>query len=163
MDWSTCVGMQDAKCVSTPVDASSKLVKSVESDVCFDPSVYKSAVGSLLYLSTGTRPDIAFAVSNVAKFSSNPTKQHWTAVKRILRYLKGTRNFGLLYTNGNVDEFIGYSDSDWAGDLDDRKSTSGYVFMMSGAPISWRSKKQTSVAPEAEYIALSSATQKQCG
>ncbi len=86
-----------------------------------------------MYLSTGTRPDIAFAVSNVAKFSSNPTKQHWTAVKRILRYLKGTRNFGLLYTNGNVDEFIGYSDSDWAGDLDDRKSTSGYVC---GAPIS---------------------------
>ena len=69
-------GMQDAKSVATPVDTSTKLVKAVESDEMFDKAVYQSAVGSLLYLSTGTRPDIAFAVGNVARFSANPTKPH---------------------------------------------------------------------------------------
>ena len=155
-------GMQNAKSVSTPVDLGTKLAKFADGDQIFDHSVYQSAVGSLLYLSTGTRPDIAFAVSNVAKFSSNPGTKHWKAVKRILRYLKGTAGLGLLYLATNTDELHGYSDSDWAGDLDDRKSTSGYLFRLSGAPISWRSRKQTSVAlstAEAEYVSLSSATQ----
>lgn len=155
-------GMQDAKSVATPVDTSSKLVKTTEDDVLVDRSIYQSAVGSLLYLSTSTRPDIAFAVSNVAKFSANPTTRHWTGVKRILRYFKGTPDLGLHYTSSDVDDLIGYSDSDWAGNLDDRRSVSRYMFMLCGAPISWRSKKQTSVAlstAEAEYIALSSATQ----
>ena len=155
-------GMQDAKSVATPVDTSSKLVKATEDDVLVDQSIYQSAVGSLLYLSTSTRPDIAFAVSNVAKFSANPTTRHWTGVKRILRYLKGTSDLGLHYTSSDVDDLIGYSDSDWAGNLDDRRSVSGYMFMLCGAPISWMSKKQTSVAlstAEAEYIALSTATQ----
>lgn len=155
-------GMQDARSVVTPVDTSSKLVKAAKDDVLFDQSIYQSAVGSLLYLSTGTRPDIAFAVSDVAKFSANPTQRHWTGVKRILRYLKGTSDLGLHYTSSDVDGLVGYSDSDWAGDLDDRKSVSGYMFKLCGAPISWRSKKQTSVAlstAEAEYIALSGATQ----
>ena len=155
-------GMQDAKSVSTPVDLGTKLAKFADGDEIFDHSVYQSAIGSLLYLSTGTRPDIAFAVSNVAKFSSNPGTKHWKAVKRILRYLKGTAGLGLLYLATNTDELHGYSDSDWAGDLDDRKSTSGYLFRLSGAPISWRSRKQTSVAlstAEAEYVSLSSATQ----
>ena len=117
----------------------------IEGDL-FDSEVYRSAVGSLLYVSTGTRPDIAFAVSMVAKFSSKPTKQHWQGVKRILRYLKGTADLGLLYRRSDAEELTGYSDSDWAGDLDDRKSTSGYMFMLSGAPISWKSRKQSSVA-----------------
>ena len=155
-------GMQDAKSVVTPVDTSTKLVKAVEDDGLVDRSLYQSAVGSLLYLSTSTRPDIAFAVSNVAKFYANPTQRHWTGVKRILRYLKGTSDLGLHYTSSDVDDLVGYSDSDWAGDLDDRKSVSGYMFKLCGAPISWRSKKQTSVAlstAEAEYVALSGATQ----
>jgi len=138
--------MQDAKSVATLVDTSTKLVKAVEDDVLADQSLYQSAVGSLLYLSTSTRPDIAFAESNVAKFSANPTKRHWTGVKRILRYLKGTSDLGLHYTSNDVDNLVGYLDSDWAGDLDGRKSTSGYLFKLCGAPISWRSKKQTSVA-----------------
>ena len=155
-------GMQDAKSVVTPVDASSKLVKAAEDDVMFDKGVYQSAVGSLLYLSTGTRPDIAFAVGNVARFSANSTKRHWTGVKRILRYLKGTSDLGLHYSSSVDEDLVGYSDSDWAGDLDDRRSVSGYMFKLCGAPISWRSKKQASVAlstAEAEYVALSSATQ----
>jgi len=155
-------GMQDARSVSTPVDLGTKLTNFADGDEIFYHSVYQSAVGSLLYLLTGMRPNIAFAVSNVAKFSSNPTSKHWKAVKRILRYLKGTAGLGLLYLASNTDELHGYSDSDWAGDLDDRKSISGYLFRLSGAPISWRSTKQTSVAlstAEAEYVSPSSATQ----
>ncbi len=154
--------MQDVKSVSTPVDTSIKLTKAVDSKELFDQNIYQSAVGCLLYLSTSTRPDISFAVSNVAKYSSEPTRKHWTAVKRILRYLMGTATLGLMYTARSPDDLHGYSDSDWAGDLDDRKSTSGYMFLLSGAPVSWRSKKQTTVAlstAEAEYIALCYASQ----
>ena len=75
-----------------------------------------------------TRPDIIFAVSNVSKFCSNPTKQHWIAVKRIMRYLKGTQNHGLLYKKVESKTCVHLSDSDWAGDHDDRRSTSGYIF-----------------------------------
>ena len=125
-------GLKDAKPVATPVCVSSKLSKATEDDELFDKSLYQSAVGSLQYLSTITRPDITFAVSNVAKYCSEPTEEHWTAVKRIMRYLKGTHNFGLLYKKSNSNSCIGFSDSDWAGDLDDRRSTSGYIFQVAG-------------------------------
>ena len=101
-------------------------------------------------------------VSNVAKFCSKPSKEHWTAVKRIMRYLKDTQNYGLLYKKVESASCIGFSDSDWAGDVGDRRSTSGYVFQIGGTSISWRSKKQSCVAlstAEAEYIALSQAAQ----
>ena len=155
-------GMEKAKTVTTPVDASVKLIKATEDDECVDQQLYQSAVGSLLYLSTATRPDITYAVSNVAKYSAKPTKHHWIAVKRILRYLKGTLNYSLFYSKGGATECVGFSDSDWGGDLHDRKSTSGYLFQISGAAVSWRSKKQTCVAlstAEAEYMALASAAQ----
>jgi hypothetical protein len=122
---------------------------------------FRSAVGSLIYLVTGTRPDIAVAVGEVAKFCNNPGKQHWAAVKRIFRYLKGTEDFGLLVNPSN-DTLIGYSDADWAGDLDSRRSTTGYVFTIGGVPVSWKSKRQPTVAlstAEAEYMALSAACQ----
>ena len=151
----------ESKQVDTPSDPSMKLTKKTESEEEFDKVKYQSAVGSLLYLSTRSRPDIAFAVGNAARYCAQPTQLHWSAVKRILRYLKGTTHLGLMYRPDNS-TLVGYSDADWAGDTNDRKSTSGYVFMMSGSAISWRSKKQSSVAlstAEAEYIALSSATQ----
>ena len=154
--------MEESNAVSTPIQLGSNLVKAVEEDDMFDQEIYQSAVGSLLYLSTRTRPDISYAVSSVARFTSKPTKQHWTAVKRIFRYLNGTISLGLLYSKDKEKECTGYSDADWAGDVNDRKSTSGYVFKLSGAAISWRSKKQSCVAlstAEAEYIALASATQ----
>ena len=150
--------MEESKAVSTPIQLGSYLVKAVDEDDMFD----QSAVGSLLYLSTRTRPDITYAVSSVARFTSKPTKQHWTAAKRIFRYLNGTISFRLLYSKDKEKECTGYSDADWAGDLNDRKSTSGFVFKLSGAAISWRSKKQSCVAlstAEAEYIALASAAQ----
>ena len=153
--------MKDAKPVSTPVDISSKM--NIDSDSPpVDELLYQSAVGSLLYLSSWTRPDIAFAVNTVAKYNSNPTMEHWKAVKRILRYLKGTSEQGIKYSKDSKENIIGYCDADWAGDRSDRKSTSGYVFHLAEAPISWRSKKQSCVAlstAEAEYVALASAAQ----
>ena len=156
-------GMENAKPISTPVAVNTKLTLKTEDSEYFDKETYQSAVGSLLYLSTRTRPDITFAVNNIARFSSNPTTQHWTAVKRIFRYLKGTIHLGLLYErNGLKKLIIGYSDADWGGDCNDHKSTSGYLFLVGGTAVSWRSNKQTCVAlstAEAEYMALASAAQ----
>ena len=123
---------------------------------------YQSAVGSLLYLSSATRPDITFAVNNVTKFSEKPTKEHWSAVKSIFRYLKGTVNYGLQYSRDAREECVGFCDADWAGDTNDRKSVSGYLFQLNGCSVCWRSKKQPCIAlstAEAEYIALSAAVQ----
>lgn len=155
-------GMENSKPINTPVDVSMKLVKATDDSEKVDQAEYQSAVGSLLYLSTRTRADIAYAVGSVARFCAEPTKQHWMAVKRIMRYLNGTLELGMLYSEAEKKECVGYSDADWAGDLNDRKSTSGYIFQMSGAAISWRSKKQTCVAlstAESEYMALASAAQ----
>ena len=113
--------MNEAKPIATPVNTGLKLIKATESDELVDEGLYQFAVGSLQYLSTMTRPDITFAVSTVAKFCSKPTKEHWIAVKRIMRYLKGSINYGLLYRKiESSASFIGFSDSDWAGDVDDR-------------------------------------------
>ncbi|CAB4023016.1 Hypothetical predicted protein, partial [Paramuricea clavata] len=154
--------MENCKPVETHVNLSSKLVSAMEDSELFNKEEYQSAVVSLLYLSSATRPDITFAVNNVAKFSANPTNEHWTAVKRIFRYLKGTVNYGLLYSENASPDCVGFSDADWAGDLNDRKSTSGYRFQINGAAVSWRSKKKTCVAlstAEAEYVAFSAAAQ----
>ena len=154
--------MENSNAVDTPFEAGTKLVKSQESDKPYDKTKYQSAIGSLLFLSNRTRPDISFAVGKTSRYSSNPSNIHWSAVKRIMRYLNGTIHLGLAYMRCRSERLVGYSDADWAGDLDDRISTSGYVFKLSEAPISWRSKKQTCVAlstAEAEYMALASAVQ----
>ena len=156
--------MENSRPVSTPCDAGVKLQKAKDEDELCKQDQYQSAVGSLLYLSTKTRPDLAYAVANVSKYCAKPTQLHWVAVKRIMRYLNGSLMLGLHYSNNAEEgkELIGYSDADWAGDLDDRKSTSGFIFSLSGGAVSWRSKKQTCVAlstAEAEYIALAAAFQ----
>ncbi len=157
------IEMENSKPVATPVDINTKLVKPLDDDEGIDQTRFQSAVGSLLYLSTRTRPDIAYAVNNVAKFCAKPTKQHWTAVKCIMRYLNGTLDLGLLYHKEESKECVGFSDADWAGDQDDRRSMYMYMHVyISGAAVSWRSKKQSCVAlstAEAEYMALASATQ----
>ena len=115
-----------------------------------------------MYLMVCTRPDIAYAVSVLSRFMSNPKEKHWRFVKMLLKYLKTTREYSLIYPNQNTTILTGYSDSDHAGDLGDRKSTSGFLFILSGCTISWKSVKQSTVAissSEAEYIALSQATQ----
>ena len=154
--------MSECKSAPSPAAADTKLVKADDSSEMTDQAQYQSAVGSLLFLSTRSRPDLSFAVANAARFCSNPTKEHWMSVKRIFRYIKGTINYGLLYKKDGNCDLVGYADADWAGDVNDRKSTSGYVFQLNGAPISWSSKKQTCVAlstAEAEYASLSSAAQ----
>ena len=157
-------GMEHSKPARTPMAQGMKLLKATEHSEMVDATLYQSAVGSLLYLSGWTRPDIAFSVSSVSRFCSRPTKEHWTAVKRIFRYLNGTLNYGLVYEKNEDknDGLIGYSDADWAGDANDRRSTSGYLFMMAGAAVSWKSRKQTCVAlstAEAEYVAIAAAAQ----
>lgn len=155
-------GLEGANTVSTPADLNVKMEKNDGASQPADQKIYQSLVGSLLYAAMATRPDIAQAVAAVSKFNSNPSEAHLTAAKRILRYLKGTANFGLKYQRSGKMEFIGYSDADWAGDKDDRHSTTGNVFMMAGSSVNWLSKKQSVVAlstAEAEYIALSTATQ----
>ena len=121
-------GMEHAKAINTPVDVSMKLIKASVEDKCLDQKCYQSAVGSLLYLSTTTTPDITYAVSNIAKFSANPTKLRWTAVKHIFRYLKGTLNYRLFFSREGSTDCVGFSDADWDGDHNDRKSISGYPF-----------------------------------
>ncbi|XP_071913958.1 secreted RxLR effector protein 161-like [Coffea arabica] len=103
-----------------------------------------------------TRPDIAYAVSKLSRFTSNPSADHWKAILRVLKYLLYTRNFGLHYTRYPV-VLEGYADANWISDIKDSKSTSGYVFTLAGGAVSWKSSKQTIVARstmESEFIAL---------
>ena len=153
-------GMSDCKATVSPVDLSLRLLPSDNATKVDAP--FREAVGALMHLMTATRPDIAYAVGYVSRFMENPQQEHWIAVKRIFRYLQGTKSHGICYQPNDKIDFRGYSDADWAGDHADRKSTSGYLFMLLGAPISWGSKKQSSVSlstSEAEYIALSLAIQ----
>jgi hypothetical protein len=125
-----------------------------------DKHTYMQMVGSLIYLSTISRPDIAFAVSKIAQNMSNPTQHDWVRAKRILRYLQGTKDIQLCFSKNGNSELIGYSDADWAG-ATNRKSTGGYLFMLAGAPISWSSKLQDTTAlstMEAELISNCEAT-----
>jgi hypothetical protein len=136
-----------------------------------DQELYRGMVGSLLYLASWTRPDIAFSVSDLSRFVSNPGKPHLEAAKRVFRYIKKTISFGLTYktpvSHPSMPEIPantlwGYVDSDWAGCPDSRRSTSGFVFMLNGAAISWRSKRQATVAlssAEAEFISASAMVQ----
>jgi hypothetical protein len=115
---------------------------------------FAQAVGSLMYAMTSTRPDICHAVRLVSRYQSNPRNEHWQVVKRIFKYLQGTKNMGLCFGLEDL-KIAGYTDTDFAGDIDDRKSTSGYIFLFGGTVVSWLSKKQNCVAKstmEAKYI-----------
>ncbi|XP_050916817.1 secreted RxLR effector protein 161-like [Lathyrus oleraceus] len=149
--------MDDANLVGTPMECDSKLSKH-ENGEFVDPTLYKSLVGRLRYL-TSTRPNVLYVVEVVSRYMETPTTTHFKAEKRILRYIKGTTNFGLHYYSSNNYEIIDYSDSDWSGDLDDRKITTGFVFFMGDTAFTWMSKKQPIVTLstcEAEYVAATS-------
>ncbi|XP_075074757.1 secreted RxLR effector protein 161-like [Nicotiana tabacum] len=123
---------------------------------------YSSVVGSLMYVMMCTRPDICYVVGLVSRYQSNPGRDHWKAVNRIFKYLKGTANYSLCYS-GNGLYLRAYTDADWAGDRNDRKSTSGYAFLLNGGAISWKSKKQTCTTlstMEFEFVACASVVQK---
>ncbi|KAK1422305.1 hypothetical protein QVD17_25324 [Tagetes erecta] len=142
-------------CVAkTPVDTTQHLSKNKGDGVA--QLEYSRVIGSLMYLMTCTRPDLAYAVSKLSRYTSNPSVEHWKSITRLLRYLRYTRNYGLHY-NRNPAVIEGYTDANWISDMKDSKSTSGYVFTLGGAAISWKSCKQTVIAKstmESEFIAL---------
>ena len=118
---------------------------------------YGGVVGMLSHYTIQTRPDLALAVAQLQRFTKDPRRQHWLAAMRVVKYVSGTKNYGLRFVRDSVAEVVGYSDSDWAGEVEGRKSTSGFVFLFMGAAIAWKSRKQPSVArstAEAELIAL---------
>jgi hypothetical protein len=156
-------GLQDASPVRTPLDTNIKLEPG-ESEPGNRSNNYASLIGSLMYAAVATRPDIAFAVNRLASFTANPTMCHWTAAKRVLRYLKGTKDKGIMYsqptdTSSSHNHITGYSDASFANNYD-RTSVSGYAFVAAKGVITWGSKKQNIVSlssTEAEYVCLSDA------
>jgi hypothetical protein len=145
--------MENCKPVAVPISPDFR-VSGGDTELFSNVKLYQSAVGSLIYLSIGTRPDISFAVNVVSRAMAKPSNGHWAIVKGIFRYLNGTRTFSIQY--GTCDTLVGYADADWGMDLETRRSTTGFVFMM-GGPISWQSRLQKVVAlssMEAEYYSL---------
>lgn len=156
--------MENAYPCTTPLDRnvtlSTKMSPTTPTEIADMQHVpYRKLIGSLMYLAVGTRPDIAFAVQFLSQFLANPGRAHWEAAKRVIRYILGTRKFTLNLGGKQPICLTGYTDSDYAGDISNRKSTSGYVFSLGTTGtglISWSSKKQATVTTsscEAEYIA----------
>lgn len=150
-------GMKQCNSVYNPIVPGCKLSKD-GSGAEIDATMYKKMVGSLMYL-TATRPDLMYSVCLISRYMEKPTEMHLQAVKRIFRYLKGTVELGIRYRRCGEGSLVAFADSDYAGDVDDRKSTSGYVFMLGTGAVSWSSKKQPVVTlstTEAEFIAAAS-------
>jgi hypothetical protein len=151
--------MMDCTTTQVPMEPRLKLSKA-SSNPLVDVTFYCSIVGSLRYL-VHSRPDIAFAVGYVSRFMEKPTREHLSVVKHLIRYIAGTKNYGcVLHSSGEKLEHVGYSDADMAGDLDDRKSTTGSLFFLNGCPVTWQSVKKQTIALsscEAEYMAATAA------
>jgi hypothetical protein len=153
-------GMENCKPISTPIEVNNKLSKDV-GELLEDETMYRKLVDSLIYLAL-TQPDIAYAVGVVSRFMQNPRKPHLEAIRRILRYVKGTSDFGILYEKGVSCKVVGFCDADYAGDISTRRSTTGYVFSLGSRAISWCSKRQPTVSlstTKAEYRAAAMAAQ----
>jgi histone deacetylase 1/2 len=155
------VNMQICKTVDTPLSMSDKL-SLTDGEVLRgnDSTNYRSIIGALQYI-TLTRPDIAFSVNKVCQFLHAPTTVHWTAVKRILRYLRGTISLGLRLSKSSSTIVSAFSDADWAGCPDDRRSTGGFAVYVGSNLVSWNAKKQATLSrssTEAEYKSLVNAT-----
>lgn len=150
--------MQNCKNVSTQMDHNHNTSIYEESETV--SYQYREAIGSLMYLALVTRPDIAYAVGVLSRFMEEPKIIHVNAVKRIMRYVKSTVNFGIYYEGAQTSNLVGFSDADYAGDCKTRRSTSGNVFVYNGGVVSWSSERQKSVAlstTESEFIAACNA------
>lgn len=154
-------GLQEANGVAIPMDQGTRLFSKLEMEPCTDSTQYRSQVGAILFAATCTRPDLCVSTNICARYVENPCQRHCGAVKRIMRYIKGTLNYGLEFRrNGKPIEITAYCDSDFAGDVGDSKSTSGYVVLVNGCAVSWKTTKQKSISTstvEAEYVAASTA------
>ena len=151
-------GFIDSKPSPTPYDPSVTLRKNKKESR--DQLRYSQVIGSLMYLASATRPDISFAVSKLSRFMSNPGIDHWHALERVMRYLNGTMSYGIHYS-GHPAVLEGYCDANWISDVDELYATSGYVFLLGGGVVSWRSCKQTILTRstmEAELAALDTAS-----
>jgi hypothetical protein len=151
-------GFMDSKPNPTPYDPSVTLRKNKK--IARDQLRYSQIIGSLMYLASATRLDISFAVCKLSRYMSNPDDNHWHALERVLRYLKGTMSFGIHYF-GHSAVLEGYSDANWISDIDQIYATSGYMFTLGGGIVSWRSSKQTILTKstmEAELTALDTAS-----
>lgn len=141
-----------------PAEPGCRLIQNVGEDP-LDNVPYREAIGSLLYLTIISRPDIAFAVGQAAQFSEEPQKHHWIAVRRFFSYLKGTQDYGIRF-GINHDRLKRYSDSDFAGDLNSRRSTTAFIFILNGGPVAWTSRRQPCVtlsSTESEFVAACEA------
>lgn len=159
-------GMSNCKAISTPIDSNFdfNLLKNEEHDANFE-KVCRQIIGSLMYVVQGTRPDLCESISILSRFQTKSSEKLYIALKRVLRYVRGTLDCKLRFDTNCETLICGYVDSDWGGDVDDRKSTTGYVFKVYNCPVSWASKKQQTVSissTEAEYIALSLAVTEAC-
>lgn len=156
--------MVEACTISTPMEKSTNLNLMQESELKNDKNYpYRELIGSLMFLSTVSRPDLMYAVSFLSRFLDKFDKRHWMAAKRVLQYVKKTVNLGITYRKCEIKNLnlIGFCDSDYAGDEITRKSTSGYIFELNGSPVSWCSQRQSIVtlsSTEAEYVAATTAT-----
>ena len=152
-------GMLESNEVNSPIIPGFKISKD-EDGISVNDTHYKQLVGSLMYL-TATRPDMMFVTCLISRYMGRPTNLHLQVAKRALRYLKGTMNYGIHYKKKGSGKLLAYTDSDYAGDIEDRKSTSGYVFLMNSGAVSWCSKKQPIVTlstTEAEFVAAAICT-----
>ncbi|KAA3470481.1 Retrovirus-related Pol polyprotein from transposon TNT 1-94 [Gossypium australe] len=146
--------MEESNYVRNPIGPEQKIDADKEG-IKVDATQFKQMMRSLMYL-TATRPDLMFIVSLISCFMANPTQLHFAAAKRVLRYLKGTTDYGVFYKKGGASEMVAYTDSDYAEDKEDSKSTSGYAFMMCGGAVAWSSRKQriiTLSTTEAKFVA----------
>lgn len=158
--------MLDCNGVKMPIDPGIQLTRNLDENGNVGPIAdvpYQQLIGSLMYLSTGTRPDISYAVNTLSKFLKTPSNDHWQAARRILKYLKSTIDLGIVFdgTNNNANRLIAYSDADYASCPETRKSINGVVLMLNGGPVIWSSRKQGVVATsttDAEYIAVHEAS-----
>lgn len=153
--------LENANSVRTPLEPGNILTAEVQPSDERMQTLYRAMVGSVMWVATATRPDIAYASSTLGKFNANPGNMHLQAAKRVLRYLKGTAETSLTLGALSDDVLVGWSDADYAGDLDTRRSTSGNVFKLYVSTIAWQSVRQSSVALstcESEYMALTEAT-----
>jgi len=136
-------GMAECNPIGTPLEVGLQLVKADESD---DALPYREAVGSLTYLMVGTRPNLALAIGKLSRIVSCYGKEHWAAIKRVLRYVKGSMDKELVFDKNSSCVLQGYSDADCAGDHETRRFTTSFTFIFGGAAVSWGSKLQKTVA-----------------